>query len=128
MASPGFAASQKSGLGIWVFPRESFNFVFRANGVRSPVPKIKKVRTLASPTPGVEWVLAKLSVQSALGGEGFGAVFFPDFFHKKWKSSPFSAVSSPHKDRVEPSETSFPGGEICSKNREIILLVLLTTQ
>jgi len=39
-------------------------------------------------------------------------------------------AESPHKDRVAPSETSFqvPGGEICSKNREIILLVLLTTQ
>ena len=37
-------------------------------------------------------------------------------------------AESPHKDRVAPSETSFPVGEICSKNREIILLVLLTTQ
>ena len=56
MASPGFAASQKSEFGIRVFPRETSNFAFRANGVRSAVPKIKKVRTLASPTPGVEWV------------------------------------------------------------------------
>ena len=42
-----------SGLGIRVFPRETSNFAFRANGVRSAVPKIKKVQTLASPTPGV---------------------------------------------------------------------------
>jgi len=36
--------------------------------------------------------------------------------------------TEPHKDRVILCETCFPGGEICSKNREIILLVLLTTQ
>ena len=35
-----------SGMGIRVFPREKSNFAFRANGVRSAVPKIKKVGKL----------------------------------------------------------------------------------